>query len=270
MVPLSRYWARFRPQTGGEVRECARDGAGAIRAGRDWVPNVKGRKPIEILIVDHQPLFRDGIAHLLANQADFSVIARVGTGAEAVNLSAQSCPDVVLVDLDIPGEDPVTTLRAIQRSCDSALIGLSARDDPVLVQHVLSLGAGGYLLKTVTADELASTIRGVYAQADCRDGRVTVSVSRTSLAQAEAASSGTLSNREKEIMLLVAEALSNAQIGKLLRITEGTVKRHLRTIFIKLGAVSRIDAVNKAVAANVIPAATMMTRRSHDGHRRGS
>jgi DNA-binding NarL/FixJ family response regulator len=210
-----------------------------------------GDKLIGVLIVDHQPLFREGVAELLAKRPGFNVVGRAGTGAEAVALSEESLPDVVLIDLDIPGENPSGTILGLQRSCQCFIIGLSARDNPVFIQEVLGLGLSGYLLKTVTVEELASTIRGVCAPTTAGDGRVTVSVSRTSLAQAEEA--GPLSDREKEILLLVAEGLSNAQVGRLLHIAEGTVKRHLRMVFIKLGAVSRIDAVNKAIARNVIP-----------------
>lgn len=217
----------------------------------DGMPTVNGDKLIGVLVVDHQPLFRDGVAELLAKRPGLDVVGRAGTGAQAMTLSAESRPDVVLIDLDIPGEDLSATIRGIQRCCHCFMIGLSTRDDPLFVQEVLNLGLSGYLLKTVTVEELASTIRGVSAQAPDGDRRVTVSVSRTSLAQVEDA--GPLSDREKEIVLLVAEGLSNAQIGKMLHIAEGTVKRHLRAVFIKLGAVSRIDAVNKAVAGNVIP-----------------
>jgi DNA-binding NarL/FixJ family response regulator len=213
-------------------------------------------EPIGIFVLDHQPLFREGVAELLAKRPGFSVTGQAATGVGAADACRESPPDVVLVDLDIPGEDPAVTIRRLQRSCGSFMIGLSAYDNPLVVQEVLGLGLSGYLLKTITIEELASTIRGVCRRAAADDGRVTVSVSRTSLAQAGDGSADPLSDREKEILLRVAEGLSNAQIGSLLHITEGTVKRHLRTVFIKLGAVSRIDAVNKAVAKNVIPSAT--------------
>jgi DNA-binding NarL/FixJ family response regulator len=212
-----------------------------------------GDRPIGVLIVDHQPLFRAGVAELLAKRPGFSIVGQAGTGAEAVALSSEFPPDVALIDLDVPGEDPSVTIKGIRRTSSAFMIGLSTRDDPFVVQESLSLGLSGYLLKTVTVEELASTIRGVCAQASAGNGRVIVSVSRTSLAPAEDADPDALSDREKEIMLLVAEGLSNAQVGKVLHIAEGTVKRHLRTVFIKLKAVSRIDAVNKAVARNLLP-----------------
>jgi DNA-binding NarL/FixJ family response regulator len=219
-----------------------------------------GDRSISILIVDHQPLFREGVAELLARRPGFNVVGQAGTGAEAVALSSEFPLNVALIDLDIPGEDPSATIKDIRRSSSAFMIGLSTRDDPLVVQELLSLGLSGYLLKTVTVEELASTIRGVCAQARPGDGRVTVSVSRTSLAPAEDVGADPLSGREKEIMLLVAEGLTNAQVGRLLHIAEGTVKRHLRTVFIKLGAVSRLDAVNKAVARNALSGTTGAAR----------
>lgn len=219
-----------------------------------------GGEPISIFVLDHQSLLREGVAELLAKRPGFGVVGQAATGLEAAALCGQSSPDVVLIDLDIPGEDPSATIREIQRSCDAFMIGLSAHDNPLVVQAVLGMGLSGYLLKTVTIEELASTIRGVCRKPAPGGSRVTVSVSRTSLTQAEDIGASPLSDREREILLQVAEGLSNAQIGRLLQITEGTVKRHLRTVFIKLGAVSRIDAVNKAAAMNVIPLATEVTR----------
>jgi DNA-binding NarL/FixJ family response regulator len=209
--------------------------------------------PITILIVDHQTLFRQGLQELLKVEEDLAVVAQSGTADEAVAAAERSRPDVVLLDVEIPGEDCRATLHRLQRaSPGSHVIALSSHDDPTVVQELLRLGASGYLLKTVSWQELVSAIRGVCGEAKSEASRVIVSISRESMAQA--GDTGPLSEREKEILLLVAEALSNAQIGARLSITEGTVKRHLRKIFDKLDAVSRIDAVNKAAAASIIPA----------------
>jgi DNA-binding NarL/FixJ family response regulator len=208
---------------------------------------------IAILIVDHQTLFRQGLQELLRVEEDLTVVAQAGTVEEAVASVAHNRPDVVLLDVEMPAVDSTVTLGRIREaSPESHIIALSMHDDPLVVQELLRLGASGYLLKTVSWQELVSAIRGVSAEANGDANRVIVSVSRASMAQA--GDSGPLSDREKEILLLVAEALSNAQIAKRLSITEGTVKRHLRKIFDKLDAVSRIDAVNKAAAASIIPA----------------
>ena len=213
----------------------------------------KSRDQIAILIVDHQTLFRQGLQELLQVEEDLAVVAQAGTVDEAVASVADTKPDVILLDVELPGTDSATTLERIQRtSPDAQIIALSVHDDPLVVQELLRLGVSGYLLKTVSWQELVSAIRGVAAELNGEANRVTVSISRDSLAQT--GDTGPLSGREREILRLVAEALSNAQIAKRLSITEGTVKQHLRKIFDKLDAVSRIDAVNKAAAASIIPA----------------
>jgi DNA-binding NarL/FixJ family response regulator len=137
-------------------------------------------------------------------------------------------------------------------------------DGPVLLQSLLAVGIKGYLLKSVTRHELVAAIRG--ARAD--DGRILLSVSPTSLA-AQARATSVLSDRERAILELVASAMSNTQIANRLYLTEATVKRHIRNIFVKLEAVSRIDAVNKAIAASMIDTAKPANNGSADG-RKGS
>ncbi|MGA7808470.1 helix-turn-helix transcriptional regulator, partial [Bradyrhizobium sp.] len=115
-------------------------------------------------------------------------------------------------------------------------------EGPQLVQDLLAIGVRGYLLKSIHWQELVVAIRAVSADAD----RVVLGVSRESLRQVEQKSGiEMLSDREREVLHLVAQALSNSQIASRLSLTEATVKRHLRNIFVKLGAVSRLDAVNK-------------------------
>jgi DNA-binding NarL/FixJ family response regulator len=121
-------------------------------------------------------------------------------------------------------------------------------DGPQLLRELLALGICGYLLKNSTRQELVAAIRN--ARAD--DAPVLLAVSRESLTQVQGPVAGALSGREREVLQLVGQAMSNAQIAGRLCLSEATVKRHLRNIFTKLGAVSRIDAVNKALAASLI------------------
>jgi DNA-binding NarL/FixJ family response regulator len=207
---------------------------------------------VRILIADDHTLLREALCDVLRAEPDFQIVAEAGDGESAVTMAASSRPDVALLDIEMPGNRPVETVRRLHdASPDTHVIILSMYADSALIQELLGQGIRGYLHKSVSRQDLASAIRAV-----CRDAdRVVISVSREGAKRVNAPASGPLSAREQEVLTLVADAMSNRQIAGQLSITEGTVKRHLRNIFGKLGAVSRIDAVNKAVAASLIPAA---------------
>ena len=237
--------------TAARMREAT--GARAWQARRSPSP-----KPITIGIVDDHALVREGVREILEAQDDMVVVGEAGDSAGAVALAAERRPDVILLDVEVPGEHVTTTVRRIRAlSPRSEVIILSMYDGPRLLRGLLAAGVRGYLLKSVHRQELVTAIRG--ARSD--SGRVMLAVSRESLAQAQLPASDPLSAREREVLELTAQALSNAQIAARLELTEATVKRHLRNIFVKLGAVSRIDAVNKAAAASLIAAGGRAGRR---------
>jgi DNA-binding NarL/FixJ family response regulator len=197
-----------------------------------------------ILIVDDHALVREGLRELLKTQEDMHVVGEAADHPGTVALAVALQPDIVLLDIDMPGGDVTSTVSQIRsRSPKSRVIVLSMHEGPQLVQALLAAGIRGYLLKSVHWQELVVSIRAVRADSD----RIVLGVSRESLKYAHRGPSPeTLSDREREVLELVAQALSNAQIAARLELTEATVKRHLRNIFVKLGAVSRLDAVNKA------------------------
>lgn len=199
--------------------------------------------PTTILIVDDHTLVREGLCGILETQDDMRVVGEAGDSTTTVALAAKEQPDIVLLDIEIPGGEATDTVREIgNRSPKSRVIILSMYEGPQLVQDLLAIGVRGYLLKSIHWQELVVAIRAVSADAD----RVVLGVSRESLRQVEQKSGiEMLSDREREVLHLVAQALSNSQIASRLSLTEATVKRHLRNIFVKLGAVSRLDAVNK-------------------------
>jgi DNA-binding NarL/FixJ family response regulator len=202
---------------------------------------------IRIVLVDDHMLVREGIRGILELEADLQVVAEAGDSAAAVEAVRQQQPDIVLLDVEIPGDEVTTTVQNIHAvSPASRVIILSMYDGAQLVQSLLGLGVKGYLLKSVTRLELVAAIRSASAP----DGRIVLSVSPESFWHTESA--GMLSARECSVLELVADAMSNIQVATRLGLTEATVKRHLRNIFVKLGAVSRIDAVNKAVAMSLI------------------
>jgi DNA-binding NarL/FixJ family response regulator len=204
---------------------------------------------ITVVLVDDHVLMREGLREILETSPDIVVVGEAGDSANGVSLVGALQPQVLLLDVEIPGGDVTDTVAKVQKvSAKTEIIILSMYDGPHLVQRLLGMGIRGYLLKSVTRQELVSAVRNAIID----DGRVILSVSRRSFAQMPAQMIGALSPRELDVLELAAQALSNAQIAARLYLTEATIKRHLSNIFAKLGAVSRIDAVNKAVAASLI------------------
>jgi DNA-binding NarL/FixJ family response regulator len=223
-------------------------------------------RSISVIIVDDHALFCDGIRELLATEPDFNVVGEGRDGGEAVALVAHHQPDVVLLDVAMPGPPPQVTIPRIHASCpQTRVVVLTMHDEPDLVRELMALGARGYLAKNVSREQLFGAIRTVV-----RDGgRTVVAVSRESLKLLEprsGAAESTLTPREQEVLELAARAMTNAQIGAMLFLAPGTVKRHLTSAYRKLGAVSRIDAINRAAAAGLIraPAGAGGTTRTGD------
>lgn len=213
---------------------------------------------ITIAIVDDHAILRDGLREIFAAQDDLVVAGEAGDGASAIALVAARRPDVVLLGVELPGDDVTATVRRIRAvSPASKVIILGGDDGPRLLRDLLAAGVRGYLRKSVHGRELVTAIRGAHREA----GRIVLDVSPDSLARAQDPAADLLSAREREVLELTAQALSNAQIAARLGRTEATVKRHLRNIFSKLDAVSRIDAVNKAAAAALITVEDRRPRR---------
>jgi len=201
-------------------------------------------EPSTILIVDDHAVVREGLCRLLTAYDDMRVAGEAGDLATAAALAVRERPDIILLDIGIPDGDGGTAVRQLRVSSPtSSVLIVSRREGPELVQAALAAGARGYLPMNIQGQELVVAIRAVLADPD----RIVLGVSRSSLVHGgDTPGSETLSEREREVLALVGQALSNRQIASRLSLTEATVKRHLRNIFVKLGAVSRIDAVNKA------------------------
>ena len=208
---------------------------------------------VRILVADDHTLLREALCDLLRAEADFEIVAQAGNGEDAISLAAEHRPDVVLLDIEMPRSDPPTTVRRLlQGDPTLPIVVLSMYDGQQLVQELLALGVRGYLHKSTGRETLVTAIRE--CAADVRR-TVTVSISPDSLRRPspEPDGSGPLSERELEVLVHVAQAMSNRQVAGRLGIAEGTVKRHMRNIFSKLDAVSRIDAVNKATELGQLP-----------------
>lgn len=207
--------------------------------------------PTRIVVVDDHTLFREGLREILEAEEGFVVVGEAGSHADAVRVAGETQPDVALLDVGLPDSGAAETVRRILDVAPATrVIMVSVYDEPRTVQELLACGVRGYLLKSVGRQDLLAAVRSVLAD----DERIVLSVSRASMAQVHAVSApaGLLSAREREVMTLVAQGMTNGQAASRLSIAEGTVKHHLRNIFGKLGATSRLDAVNKAISASLI------------------
>jgi DNA-binding NarL/FixJ family response regulator len=207
---------------------------------------------VRVVVVDDHTLFRQGISEMLGTDPQFAVVAEGASGHEAVSLVSEHRPDVVLLDVEMPGPGAKATVRQLRKvAADTQIVVLTMHDDPNLVHELLGSGVSAYLLKTIGRDELIAAVRAVAHNSR----QVLLSVSRETIESLDGVSRpdrSPLSARELEVLRLLAQAMSNDQIARRLFISRGTVKRHLSNIYGKLGAVSRVDAVRKALAAGLI------------------
>jgi DNA-binding NarL/FixJ family response regulator len=203
-----------------------------------------------ILIVDDHTMFSQALTDTIQIEHDLTVVAQAHDSTSAVTLAQTHQPDVILMDIALPGDGIASRLTKITHVAPHAkTIIVTMHEDFTLIQQTLQLGITGYLVKTATRLELIGAIRAAHSPTT----RVTLSVSPTTLTPQHHTTHAPLSHREHSVITLAAQGLSNRQIATRLTIAEGTVKRHLGNIFTKLNAVSRIDAINKAINQHLIP-----------------
>jgi DNA-binding NarL/FixJ family response regulator len=207
--------------------------------------------PIRVLLADDHPVVRAGLRGMLAAEPDIEVVGEAPSGDEAVSLSCALQPDVILMDLRMPGGDGVSAIARLRdRQPASKIMVLTTYDTDSDILRAVEAGATGYLLKDTPRADLLNAIRaaarGETVLAPAVAGRL---VTRMRAPRPEA-----LSAREAEVLAQVARGRTNAEIGRILHISEATVKTHLTRACAKLGVSSRTAAVTRAMETGALPA----------------
>jgi DNA-binding NarL/FixJ family response regulator len=201
---------------------------------------------IRVLIADDHAIVRDGLAAIINRQRDLDVVGEATTGEEAVSLFPRLHPDVTLMDIRMPGMDGVEAIKELRRLSPVArILVLTVHDGDEYIHRAIDSGAAGYLLKSARRQELLDAIRHVHS------GQRYFSTQVTSR-MVEYGPRSDLSQRETEVLQMIASGCSNKEIGCNLGITEGTVKGHVSTILSKLNSCDRTGAVTTALKRGII------------------
>ena len=217
-------------------------------------------EPIRVLVVDDHALFRRGLEIVLAQEEDIQVVGEAGDGAEAVEKAADLLPDIILMDVRMPRRSGIEACTSIKEVAPSTkIIMLTISDEEADLYEAIKAGATGYLLKEISTDEVATAIRAV------ADGQSQISPSMAAKLLTEFKSmiqqrtddrrllpAPRLTDRELEVLKLVATGLNNRDIAKQLFISENTVKNHVRNILEKLQLHSRMEAVVYAMREKIL------------------
>ncbi|WP_307814195.1 response regulator transcription factor [Nocardioides baculatus] len=219
--------------------------------------NSAGTEPVRVLVVDDQELFRRGLIMLLGSDTDIEVVGEASDGITATDLAVTTAPDVILLDVRMPRRTGVEACRGIKEAVPSAkIIMLTVSDEEADLYESVKNGASGYLLKDSSIEEVAQAIRVV------NEGQSLISPSmavklidefkQMSKPEREQGPALRLTDRELEVLRLVAKGLNNREVAKELFISENTVKNHVRNILEKLQLHSRMEAVMYAMREKLL------------------
>ena len=207
---------------------------------------VKKQDAIRVMLVDDHPAFRTGMAALIENEPDLKVVAEAGDGREALGLYREKTPDVVLMDLRLPGMGGAEATLAIRKEFpDARVIVLTTFDTDEDIYRAIQSGAKSYLLKDTPNVELAKTIRAVFAGQQILPPKVANRLANR-LQRAE------ISDIEMEVLQLLIKGRSNKEMASSLSVTEDTVKARLKTLFTKLNVHDRTEAAISAIRHGIV------------------
>jgi len=227
----------------------------------EYSPNgpAKEGELIRIVIADDHPIFRDGLRKLLMLEEDFRVVAEARDGKEVLEVLDEHQPDILLLDLKMPGLDGLTALQKLQNSrTKTKVIVLTASEDKNQFVQAMKFGTCGIVLKQTATELLIKSIRKVHAGEIWLDSHTTAAVMRQFSSPMDSAPLGNrdrdrspLSQREREIVVLVAQGFKNKEMAEKMFISEQTVKNHLHNIFDKLGVSDRLELALYAIHKNI-------------------
>ena len=217
---------------------------------------------IRLLLADDHAMFRQGIREMLSTDEEIEVVGEAGDGLEAVALARELGPDVVILDVEMPVMGAKQAMeRMLENSPPPRVVIVTMYDDPRLVRELIGLGAVAYLVKSATMEELHAA---VHAAANSPVGpEKDVVIVAPPKAFRNAAEDDGVSERELEVLLMVARGMSNHQIAVSLHLSEATIKRHLANIYPRIGVSSRGEAVRKALSKKWISTRDITSEQVH-------
>jgi DNA-binding NarL/FixJ family response regulator len=216
-------------------------------------------RKIRVLLADDHAMFRQGIKEMLSTDEEIEVVGEAENGREAVALASELGPDVVLLDVEMPVMGAKQAMEImLQNPPPPRVVIVTMYDDPRLVRELIGLGAVAYLVKSATMEELHTAVHTAANSPIGPDKDVVIVVPQNTFENPAAAAG--LSERELEVLLMVARGMSNQQIAVSLHLSEATIKRHLANIYPRIGVSSRGEAVRKALSRNWISAREITQR----------